>query len=64
MALTATYDANNNRLTLDDPVGQSTFTYDVLNRLVGPTQSVDCDIVFANGDFIQWPGNIRKAEIR
>ncbi len=31
---------------------------------VGPTQSVDCDIVFANGDFIQWPGNIRKAEIR
>ena len=31
---------------------------------VGPTQSVDCDIVFANGDFIQWPGNIRKSEVR
>ncbi len=31
---------------------------------VGPTESVNCDIVFANGDFIQWPGNIRKSEIR
>ena len=31
---------------------------------VGPTQAVNCDIVFANGDFIQWPGNIRKSEVR
>ena len=31
---------------------------------VGPTQSYDCDIVFSNGDFIQWPGWIRKHEVR
>ena len=37
--------------------------YDELGK-VGPTQSYDCDIVFSNGDFIQWPGIIRKSEIR
>ena len=37
--------------------------YDGLGK-VGPTQSFDCDIVFSNGDFIQWPGSIRKTEIR
>jgi hypothetical protein len=37
--------------------------YDELGK-VGPTQSFDCDIVFSNGDFIQWPGLIRKTEIR
>ena len=31
---------------------------------VGPTDSFDCDIVFSNGDFIQWPGWIRKGELR
>jgi hypothetical protein len=31
---------------------------------VGPTESFNCDIVFSNGDFIQWPGRIRKADIR
>ncbi len=30
--------------------------------MVGPTASFDCDIVFASGDFIQWPGWIRKSE--
>ena len=37
--------------------------YDELGK-VGPTQSPDCDIVFSNGDFIQWPGWIRKSDIR
>ncbi|HXH27596.1 MAG TPA: hypothetical protein VNL37_01035 [Candidatus Polarisedimenticolia bacterium] len=37
--------------------------YDNLGK-VGPTESYDCDIVFSNGDFIQWPGIIRKSEIR
>ena len=37
--------------------------YDDLGK-VGPTQSYDADIVFSNGDFIQWPGWIRKTEIR
>lgn len=37
--------------------------YDELGK-VGPTQSFDCDIVFSNGDFIQWPGSIRKLDIR
>jgi len=37
--------------------------YDDLGK-VGPTQSPDCDIVFSNGDFIQWPGWIRKSDIR
>ena len=37
--------------------------YDELGK-VGPTQSYDADIVFSDGDFIQWPGWIRKAEIR
>ena len=37
--------------------------YDGLGK-VGPTQSFDCDIVFTNGDFIQWPGRIRKNDIR
>ncbi len=31
---------------------------------IGPTASFDCDIVFSNGDFIQWPGWIRKGELR
>jgi hypothetical protein len=31
---------------------------------VGPTESYDCDIVFSNGEFIQWPGWIRKGDIR
>lgn len=38
---------------VDDGLGQ-----------VGPTQGYNCDIVFSNGDFIQWPGWIRKADIR
>jgi hypothetical protein len=37
--------------------------YDGLGK-VGPTESFDCDIVFSNGDFIQWPGRIRKSDIR
>jgi len=37
--------------------------YDELGK-VGPTQSYDADIVLSDGDFIQWPGWIRKAEIR
>jgi len=37
--------------------------YDELGK-VGPTQSYDSDIVYSNGDFIQWPGWIRKSEIR
>ncbi|MFQ5876305.1 MAG: hypothetical protein ACE5JH_01240 [Acidobacteriota bacterium] len=37
--------------------------YDGLGK-VGPTESFDCDIVFSNGDFIQWPGYLRKSEIR
>lgn len=37
--------------------------WDGLGR-VGPTESFNCDIVFTNGDFIQWPGIIRKSEIR
>ena len=31
---------------------------------VGPTDSFDCDIVFSNGEFIQWPGWIQKSDIR
>ncbi len=31
---------------------------------VGPTDSFDCDIVFSNGDFIQWPGWIQRSDIR
>jgi hypothetical protein len=30
---------------------------------VGPTDSVDCDIVFSNGNFIQWPGSLRLQDI-
>jgi hypothetical protein len=37
--------------------------YDGLGN-VGPTLSVDCDIVFSNGDFVQWPGSFRKDELR
>jgi hypothetical protein len=37
--------------------------YDELGK-VGPTNSFDCDIVFSNGDFIQWPGYMRKNDIR
>ncbi len=37
--------------------------YDGLG-MTGPTDSFDCDIVFSNGDFVQWPGWIRKSDIR
>lgn len=37
--------------------------YDQLGK-AGPTSSYDCDIVFSNGDFVQWPGHIRKETIR
>jgi len=37
--------------------------YDRLGK-AGPTSSYDCDIVFSNGDFVQWPGHIRKENIR
>jgi hypothetical protein len=37
--------------------------YDRLGK-AGPTSSYDCDIVFSNGDFVQWPGHIRKETIR
>ena len=37
--------------------------YDRLGR-AGPTSSYDCDIVFSNGEFVQWPGHIRKETIR
>ena len=30
---------------------------------VGPTDSIDCDIVFSNGQFIQWPGSLRLQDI-
>jgi hypothetical protein len=30
----------------------------------GPTDDVNCDIVFSNGDFAQWPGSFRKDEIQ
>jgi len=30
----------------------------------GPTDGLDCDIVFSNGDFVQWPGSFRKEEIQ
>lgn len=29
----------------------------------GPTDGPNCDIVFSNGDFVQWPGSFRKEEI-
>jgi len=32
--------------------------------MAGPTSSYDADIVFSNGDFVQWPGRIRKEKIR
>ncbi len=37
--------------------------YDGLG-MVGPTESFNCDIVFSNGDFVQWPGWIRKSDIK
>jgi hypothetical protein len=37
--------------------------YDRLGR-VGPTSSHDADIVYSDGDFVQWPGRIRKDAIR
>lgn len=37
--------------------------YDGLGT-VGPTESLDCDIVFSNGDFVQWPGSMRKEEVQ
>ena len=36
--------------------------YDQLGK-AGPTSSYNCDIVFSNGDFVQWPGRIRKEKI-
>jgi len=30
----------------------------------GPTDGLDCDIVFSNGDFVQWPGSFRKEEVQ
>jgi len=37
--------------------------YDELGK-VGPTQGYDCDIVFSDEGFIQWPGWIRRNEVR
>lgn len=37
--------------------------YDELGR-VGPTVSHDADIVYSDGEFVQWPGQIRKDSIR
>ena len=37
--------------------------YDMLGR-AGPTSSYDSDIVYADGDFVQWPGRIRKDSIQ
>jgi hypothetical protein len=37
--------------------------YDGLGK-VGPTDSFDCDIVFSNEGFIQWPGWFRKDDVR
>ena len=31
---------------------------------IGPTSSRDSDIVYSNGDFVQWPGRISKETIR
>jgi hypothetical protein len=31
--------------------------------MAGPTSSYDADIVFSNGDFVQWPGHILKEKI-
>ena len=36
--------------------------YDGLGN-VGPTEGLDCDIVFSNGSFVQWPGMLRREEI-
>jgi len=30
---------------------------------VGPTEALDCDIVFSNGHFVQWPGSLRLEDI-
>lgn len=30
---------------------------------VGPTEALDCDIVFSNGQFVQWPGALRLEDI-
>lgn len=38
-------------------------TWDGAGR-TGPTDGLDCDIVFSNGDFAQWPGSFRKEEIQ
>ena len=37
--------------------------FDGLGR-AGPTSSYNADIVFADGDFVQWPGHILKENIR
>jgi hypothetical protein len=38
-------------------------TWDGAGR-TGPTDDLNCDIVFSNGDFAQWPGSFRKDEIQ
>ena len=30
---------------------------------IGPTDALDCDIVFSNGHFVQWPGSLRLEDI-
>jgi len=30
---------------------------------IGPTEALDCDIVFSNGNFVQWPGSLRLEDI-
>lgn len=30
----------------------------------GPTDGLDCDIVFSNGDFAQWPGSFQKDKVQ
>jgi type II secretion system (T2SS) protein G len=37
-------------------------TWDGLGK-VGPTDDVNCDIVFSNGNFVQWPGSLRLQDI-
>ncbi len=37
--------------------------YDELGK-AGPTSSYNADIVFADGDFVQWPGHIPRDDIR
>jgi hypothetical protein len=37
--------------------------YDGLGK-VGPTDGLDCDIVFSNGQFVQWPGSFRPEDVK